>query len=418
MPSAVKLTLGGNNVEVKIHNPEEQEKAESQAPAKEKKPAKAKAATKKPAAKKAEPKKSATPRVRKPKVEKPVVVELAVEAPKPEPSKTKPNPLEKIFQAGKALAAVDVMGGIAVTNSILTNQEAVGTFTKALSEADALAIQKLSFSRSEIEVQEEWYALSLPKIEDHLKVWAEAGSEAAEGVMAVLNAIRETAKTVDAIDPLWRLYLEIVRPANNVRSYHDLTELLRELRQKNLVETFMDRNHYPAKAIVTKAGDWHKVVHLPAMEKGKTILMAETGWPFLKEAEDRAKEWAEGRRNRLDELKGSATKGFTSADAEEGKEGTLFLQAGLNRGALLQIHKTEAGIRVRISRAIGMPLRTPTDWMSWNAKQDAWPERDLFFAFEAWKKKTAPVVAKPATETPAVVDENKPKGRKKAQKAG
>jgi hypothetical protein len=361
-------------------------------------------------------KEPATPKARKSRAKKPAIVEPeaatpVVETPKPveEPKPVaKPNPLEELFQVGEALSGMDVLGGIAMTNNILTDQRAVATFVKAMSDAEALAIQELGFKRLEAEVKEEWYALSFAKVEAQLQTWSRNGSAAAKGIVAIFATIRKLAPTVDAIGPLWQLYTEIIRPAKNANSYPELANLLRELFQKGLVERDFDRKHYPSKAIKTKAGDMHHNIHLPAMERGRSIPMIEAGWPFLKEAEVRAKAWAEGKRSRLDELKGSATKDFSANDAEAGNGGTIFIQTGENRGALLQVHKTDGGIRVRV---IGMPLRTPTEWLAWDAKQEVWPDKDLYHAFKTWRNKVQPTA--PAT-TPAVeADEKKPKSRRK-----
>ncbi len=316
--------------------------------------------------------KAGKPRVRKPK------------PPTPEPAKPA-SLLEEIFLAGDALSGVDVMGGIAVANSILTNSRAVAIFVKALSEADALAIQKLGFDRLEADVKEEWYALSLAEIETQLRDWVREGSDAPGKMLAVLAAIGGTAKTVDAIDPLWRLYVEIVRPARDVQTYYELSQLLKNLNSKGLTETFLDRTNLPADAVTLRGRGWHTTRYLPAMERGKKIPMAEAGWPFIKEAEARAQKWAEERRGRLAELKGSATKDFTPAKAKAGNEGTIFLQTGPNSGALLQVEKN----KVRIAQVVGTMARR-TGWMSWDSEQEPWLDENLFNAFQAWKEKKEP----------------------------
>jgi hypothetical protein len=193
---------------------------------------------------------------------------------------------------------------------------------------------------------------------------------------------------VDVISPLWELMTVIVRPADSVNTYHDLSQLMKYLRdQRKLVQSRMaDRNqkHWPQGTIVLGEG-WHQVGYMPAMERNHKIPLAEAGWPYVLAAEGRAKEWAGQRKDQLEDLKSQADV-ISLEDVEGGKQGQVFLKTGPNSGALAAVKKDGRGLGVRIVRTIGMRAR-PGGWMRGDAPQADWPDSDLFFAFEAWKKK-------------------------------
>ena len=423
-PLATELAKGlGGGVAVRIdsrlahHNPEGKKpvakKPAAEKPATVKKP---RAPRKPKAAKPVE----TTPIVEPPKVIEPEATAAVVETPKtveatkpasstvdkPVVAAKKPaakrDPFASLFKAGAALEAVDIVGSVAMKDDILANPKAVAMFVKAISDADRLAISRLSFDRPESEVCQEWYALNFARIEAQLQVWKKTGNDSASKILAVFAEVRQLSKV--AIEPLWQLYREIVRPANNANSYPELTALLKVLRKKNLTQVDFCRRNYPeARAIRINVGDRDWNIHMPAQERGRTIPIIDVAWPFLKAAESRAKQRARGKQDLLRGLRKSADEGYFPADAEAGEDGTLFLGFGESRGASIQVRNTDAGIRVRVSNAIGFPFHTPTQWLSWNAKQSAWPDNGLFKRFEAWKGQP-PLADYSSQDAPAAKD--------------
>ncbi|MGD0576705.1 MAG: hypothetical protein ABSA74_01385 [Candidatus Staskawiczbacteria bacterium] len=343
--------------------------------------------------------KAEKPEADKPVVESAVVAEQppVVETPKPEAV----DPFAGLFEAGEALEAANVAATVEKKNSILANEKAVAIAMKAFTDADNLAIDELKQDRVESEAREEWYKHSFAELEDKVKSWANAGNGDAAKILKVFAQLRQISAI--AIEPLWRPYKEIIRRSRSVNSFPALVELLKWLEEKNLVEREFDKRR-SAKAVRTKAGDFHYNYWLPLMEGRKAIQLIEIAWPSIKEAEVRALEWESGKRTRFTELKGSATKNYFLANAEAGYGGTIFLEAGQSKGALIQVQKNGDRIRVRAIAAVGLPIRTPTEWLPVDAEQKAWPDEKLFPAFVAWKKKTPPESMAPKPE-PAPVAE-------------
>ena len=284
--------------------------------------------------------------------------------------------LAGLFLAGEALSGIDVAGGIARADKILTNARAIGIFVDAIGKAEKLAIHELKFGRLESEAKETWYALSFAEVEAQIQTWAGAGDATAQGILTVFTQIRKIADMVDAIKPLWQLYCKVVRPANEVRSYSDLSNLLRELRSSNVVQVFTRRKP-PEYAIMVG-----NTAYVPAMERGEKVPMADAGWPFLQEAQGRAAKYIKGRKTRVEELRGSVDK-VTPAQARAGRTGTIWLEVSDSKGAMALVRKTGDLMQVRINQAVGLPLNS-TGWMSWDTKN--WPDPGLFRAFQKWKQ--------------------------------
>lgn len=331
-------------------------------------------------------------RTQKPKA-RPEVAEPEVTTPKP----TMPGPvapetasaattseesddsLTGLFLAGKALSGIDVLGGIARADKILTNARAIGIFVDAIGKAEKLAIHELKFGRLESEAKEKWYALSFAEVEAQIQTWAKASDTTAQGILTVFAQIRKIADMVDAIKPLWQLYCEVVRPAREVRSYKDLANLMRKLKASHVVEVFFARRKPPEHAIMVGS-----TAYVPAMERGEKVPMADAGWPFLQEAQGRAAKYIEGRKTRVEELRGSVDK-LTPAQARAGRAGTIWLEVSDSKGAMALVRKTGDLMQVRINQAVGLPLNS-TGWMSWDTPQDDWPDPGLFHAFHKWKQ--------------------------------
>lgn len=335
------------------------------------------------------------PRTRKPKARTEVAEPEAVTAPEPAipgpvaaemttaatTSKESDDSLEGLFLAGEALSGIDVLGGIARADKILTNARAIGIFVDAIGKAEKLAIHELKFGRLESEAKEKWYALSFAEVEAQIQTWAKAGDSTAQGILTVFAQIRKIADMVDAIKPLWQLYCEVVRSAREVRSYKDLADLMRKLKDSRVVEVFFARRKPPEHAIMVG-----NTAYVPAMERGEKVPMADAGWPFLQEAQRRAAKYIEGRKTRTEELRGSVDNP-TPAQVRAGRTGTIWLEVSDSKGAMALVRKTGELMQVRINQAVGLPLNS-TGWMSWDTPQDDWPDPGLFHAFHKWKQES------------------------------
>lgn len=286
--------------------------------------------------------------------------------------------LDEILAAGGQ--TTHVAEAINMANTILTNEGAITTFVETIKGAEALYMNRLGFERIEQDVRQELDGMDLQAIEQKLASWGKEGDSTATALLTPLTAFHKSA--VDVLGPLWSLYTEIIRPARRVRTYYELSQLLKRLVEKGLVER-LARRHYPEKAIVL-GDEQHATGYLPAMERGSVVPMAEAGWPWMKKAEEAAKETLSGRAQKLDKLNEETTPGFMPADVESGKEGVILLRTpgvGLNSGALLRIRNK----RFVVIEAVG--LRTERKpWMSTDSRRDEWPSKDIHDAFRLWMK--------------------------------
>lgn len=393
MSTVAKLTLGGAPVEVHIHNPEEEKpmdpKPETKPTAKKKaapKAAKPKATAKKPpAAKKAPaPKKSAAKKAKAPK--------------EPEP-----DLLGEILGAKTTLDRVG--HDIQAANNVLENPDAIQIFVAAIRAADQLARSHARFDTS-FDAKAKWFCLTLEGLERELHEWEDQGETAAVQILDALNKFKKS--NVGIIAPLWKLVMEVVRPADKVRSYHDLSQLMQELRDAKVVVSRRTAEDTPPHAIVLGA-----TAYLPAMQFGKPTPKAQATWPFLEEAQERARQ---GKNARYVELKGGATVGYKPSDAKAGKEGTIWLEVAEESGVSTFVRPTQWGIRIELRHAVGIGMPSNQEDITWLAGEAAWPDRRLFRAFQQWKQGLRNASGDKIEPAEAPVDKPK-KPRRKAKKS-
>ena len=174
-----------------------------------------------------------------------------------------------------------------------------------------------------------WKDLSLAKVETEVRRWAKDGNVMAQKLVGLLDALKGE---VSALDILWKTYTRVVRPANGVRGYNSLKDLLESFEKIHLVNSrdCSEMRFIPDKAIVVRMGDRKWVAYLPARVNNLVVPEAEKGWDWVKKAEARAVELI------MDGMQKSDT-GLNMGEVKtSGKEGTIFLRAGAHKGALLE----------------------------------------------------------------------------------
>jgi len=300
---------------------------------------------------------------------KPVVKPTAMPAPKPAVVKPSNSVLDAILKKGAKLDGKAIVAAIDTANDILASEKAVTAFVEAINIADALAINRLSSRMS----RADWYRLSPIVVKEHLRGWADDGDKNAMQALEAVDTFN--ISTVDVTKSLWELVNLIVRPANAVASYYQLTQLLEDLLSKGILDMRRNLEEWPDEVIlITRGRD--TIGYRPAKDR----MMAEYGWPWLKEAEARAKERADGNQLRLDEMRSQDT-GLTFAEATKGGEGYLFFKTGHNSGALLDVRSN--GV-VRFASTVGMKTHF-TGWHDLESPIAEWEDEKLFYAFNEWR---------------------------------
>ena len=285
--------------------------------------------------------------------------------------------LDDIADAGAELSGAAIAKAIGMATTVLTDAKYYRVFVEAVAAADLVATFAMRLAEKGDSEAEEWYSLDLQGLRDRLQMWADQGNTSCSKILAALTKFEPLA--VDVMDPLWRLVRDFVRPAGKVRTYGDLSQLLRTLEGKGLVARI--HGQYPKNAIAL-GGEHGSSGYVPTAGN----LLATTGWTYIMEARGVAEKAAEERREKLAELEHAAT-GLTADQAKAGKEGSLFFRCGMNGGAVLKVKTIQGkGVHICIIQAIGIRgLRTPTTWVPWNLAERSWPDRELFRAFIAWK---------------------------------
>jgi hypothetical protein len=300
-------------------------------------------------------------------------------APSPPPPTSLKDQLLKrasAFDSGKQLA-----GAIKEADEASAEPEVVAFFVSVIDKADELGVRRFGFDRGPEQAEREWAALSPSEMEKELRHWSNEGDTIASQVLAELEQFKKNTLLWDLF---WQVTRQFVRPCWSIRTYGNLSSFLRETAQKGLAQTLMDPKHIPQDGIPIKA-KMHTLVYLPK----KDISVSEAGWPFVKEAEKRAKGWAQEQQGRMEDLEEQAT-GLTPPRVKDGQEGRMSVRIGINRGVLLEVRNKNGNAELRVIRTVGVFVRPiPSNWISWNASANDWPSEEIFSAVRAWENRIA-----------------------------
>lgn len=277
---------------------------------------------------------------------------------------------DRILKAASKVDGAAIVGEIKDANDVLGTPETIRAFVDAIITADELIVQNQKFSTNSEAAKEELYKLSYATFRARLAGVAGSAASDINGLLASFEAGK-----VDVSGQLWKLVTEIVRPAQRIETYRDLSNLLKDLVTKGLVEK-KDPRQCPVKAVIL-GFDRDSVGYVPAMSQGKPVPMADVGWHWIKDAETCLIDGL------VDELKKSAT-GLTAEQAKAGKQGSIFLQIGRGSAAKLEVRRNNGHLEIKILRTVGMDVR-PTDWANENVPRANWPNGRLYDAFQAWK---------------------------------
>lgn len=309
---------------------------------------------------------------------KPPAVNLAEEQTSlsPPPTSLKDQLLKRAsaFDSGKQLA-----GAIKEADEASAEPEVVAFFVSVIDKADELGVRRFGFDRSPEQAEREWVALSPSEMEKELRQWSNEGDTIASQVLVELEQFKKNTLLWDLF---WRVTRQFVRPCWSIRTYGNLSSFLREMAQKGLAQTLVDPKHVPQDGIPIQAR-MHTLVYLPK----KDIAVSEAGWPFVKEAEKRAKGWAQEQQGRMEDLEEQAT-GLTPPRVKDGQEGRMSVRIGINRGVLLEVRNRSGNAELRVIKTVGVFVKPiPSNWIKWNSPGSDWPSEEVFNAVRAWESR-------------------------------
>lgn len=334
-------------------------------------------------------------------------------APVPESPASKPNRLDKLRNAFGSVETSQVIELVQMAEEGRRDQGTVASFVEAVEAACAVVEQHLGHT-----VRQDWYKLSFSQWENMLKQKAERNSALNPTLQAMDNCRKavtteagESKITLDLLEsllfePLWDMWTQVAGPAKEIDSFPRLADFLRSLKDKKLVESQLDRSRNRDKAITTRTRDGHTLYWLPAKATGGALdARMDATWQFVQGAWERAKGWADKRREQCGRMKSHGNQDFTFAKAKAGKEDRRWFDAeGENRGAILHFSRNEVQVECGVS--IPRTVRLPSRWISLDSQQSDWPEEiaDLYHAFDRWRqttgKKEKPAKAPPASAKP------------------
>ncbi len=311
----------------------------------------------------------------------------AVPEPTPTPTPT-PTPeapkrlsaLEQIRQASKKMGVGNLLASIEEAGEVKSDPEAIKAFLEMIATADTFVDQVVD----DPQVQRDWYYMGLREIEGKLESWAGFGyGDTLNPLLAVLASFK--TMRVDVSASLWWLVTEVLRPARRAMSYYDISSFMGPLERAGRVDVIPVgrlKGGEKDRAVIV---NWKQEVGLlPAATSGTPDPLIVAVWPWVKEAEVRAKQSLQVRIDRLNALEKRA-----DPNLAKGKDGKVFLRVSDAQGALVLVRTNGAGTSVKVIEVVGLPRHMANSaWIRWDAEQKFWPQgtEDIYRAFIAWKK--------------------------------
>ena len=149
------------------------------------------------------------------------------------------------------------------------------------------------------------------------------------------------------------------RPCRQIVAYGSLVTYLESLMERNLAQCLTNPRHIPEQGVVIQRGR-DEFLYLPL----KGVRVSILGWPFIKEAEERAKRREADQAAKAEALEAEATPGLTPQKVSAGEEGNLFLLLGRNRRVLIEAKKQNGQMMARVVKATGVWIpQLPSEWV-------------------------------------------------------
>jgi len=212
---------------------------------------------------------------------------VKTETPTAKPAAKPTLSLAERFSKAAGNKIAKVVGDLNELEQFLKTPEAVNMFMDTMKAAEDLAIQVQTHLHEE-QVVEEWRKLNFEEIEEKLRFWyVDEGNQAAKDLLEPLEMLK--ANSAGIIQVLWPIWTEVVRPANDVAGFKNLSTLVHNMEGAGRVarryhhDEQAVRKHANLDAVVLKSGTGY-MSYMP------TTTAAKIGWQYVKNAEKRANE--------------------------------------------------------------------------------------------------------------------------------
>lgn len=289
---------------------------------------------------------------------------------------------DQIMAARQKLHPEEVKAKTKSAYKLATGKVTSMAFVEAILEADTLLIHDGIFNskQSEEEVLNSHYELSYHDLKAKLGQLDGDAREEAQNILELLAKFELSPRSI--VDSLWKMVVEIVRPAEQVDNVDDLADLMTALNKDEIVVSEPKPHNYRDDHAVVIARPNNSFAYSPR------TTTAKTGWDWMKKAEVRVKARAKtevaDRAKKFAELKGREVQ-ISLSQAKAGEDGYVFVEIGRgeNRGALLHIEDE----RIQIVDTVGIEVKPITKLLRWDASYGAWPmdAKDIYHALFAWR---------------------------------
>lgn len=331
----------------------------------------------------------------------------------PDEGNTNPRSLkDQLLQRAREIGPIENLRNKIREAKGTATPEIMVLFTETIRWEDKLGVEKLTRTKlaeskgatpREVawkKAQLDWFSLSGLEMKNQIKVWAEQGDLEAKEITTNLELF---AQNTILRDILWETIDKIERTSRKISGFLLLEQFLEGLVREKLAQKLINPRNIPEKGIVIEKGEetW---MYLP--QKGSQVSWL--GWPFIKEAEARARERAEERQRAFNALRAKATPGLNPIRVSEGEEGYLFLFLGGNRGVLIGAKKRKSKMMARVVESVGIIISNlPSPWVEWREteyRSNEWPTIEIPQALMTWTEKVRKSQNHTSVKEPAVAE--------------
>jgi hypothetical protein len=302
----------------------------------------------------------------------------------------KPTALDQIRKAREHMRQGNILERIEEAQQVKEDPDSIAAFLEAVAAADAFAQSKADGP----EACTNWYGLTLDGLENQLNDWMAV--EGREVIGPILDTLKAFKLKVSVTGSLWLLVNELLRPAQDIQAYWNLIPFMMDLSKPHgqhkararviPVAKLKDEDKPMAIILRFRKGEFG---FLPALRGAELDPEMAAVWPWIKEAEARAKHNLQDRVTQLDELQSQyPLQQHAEVEASTARIRILF-RLSEGRGALIQFQNNGQELWIQIQQVVGMAHWIQnTDWIRYDAGLQSWPREaeDLYEVFDEWRK--------------------------------
>lgn len=267
-----------------------------------------------------------------------------------------------------------IIGQADEADKCLQNPGLVGRYAGVIRKTDAWAIAKLPGDKDKEgkvitlgTAKAAWNKMGWDGQLEKFQEWAKDNDLFAQKILEVFE---EFNSNVLFRDPLRRVIDRFEKPLREIISMEELKIFLdRESGAENPIvqKVFNAAPRGETEQAVIILWDNRRTLYQPR----KGIILAEAGWVFVKEAEERVRKTWEP----IEKLMRSATRGLTPYKISRGQDGLLFVKLGPTEAVLLEAFGEGGRTKIRFIDSAGLDPKQ-LDQVTGDLEVQLWDEQD------------------------------------------